>query len=104
MTEKKDAEKIRLSERLRFRAVDDEGVLVQMENGRVLVVNEVGLFIVQALDRQAMTVAQLAESVSYAFEVDAESAKADVVAFLDQLRAEQAINSAGHSGRAPAEG
>ena len=104
MTEKKDAEKIRLSGRLRFRAVDDEGVLVHLENGRVMVVNEVGLFIVQALGRQAMTVDQLAESVSGAFEVDVESAKADVFAFLDQLRAEQAIDSAGHSGRAAAEG
>jgi adenosyl cobinamide kinase/adenosyl cobinamide phosphate guanylyltransferase len=43
-------EQIRLTSQVRHRAVGDEGVLVHLENGRVLVVNEVGLFIVQQLE------------------------------------------------------
>ena len=102
MTENMGTEKIRLSDRLRYRAVDDEGVLVHLENGRVLVVNEVGLFVVQALGRQAMTVDQLAESVSGAFEVDTGQARVDVEAFLEKLRGEQAVDTLGDADRGPA--
>ena len=95
MSEAGNEETIRLSSRVRYRAVGDEGVLVHLENGRVLVVNEVGLHIVQALGRQAMTVAELAESVVREFEVDAAAARADVAVFLDQLRREHAIDADG---------
>ena len=84
---------LRLTSRLRYRAVGDEGVLVHLENARVLVVNEVGLHIVQALGQQALTVAELADAVARAFEVDAAAARADVIAFLDQLRGEQALET-----------
>lgn len=87
-------EQIRLSDRVRYRAVAEEGVLVHMENGRVLVVNEVGLHCVQVLGERPMTRAELAESVVGAFEVETAQAEFDVAAFLDQLRAEQAIDTA----------
>ena len=96
--------KIRLSGRVRFRDVAGQGVLVQLEEGRVLVVNEVGLFIVQALSRQAMTESELAEAVAQAFEVDAARAKSDVALFLEQLRGEKALQTVGESGGGPAGG
>jgi hypothetical protein len=95
MSETTTEETIRLSSRVRYRAVGDEGVLVHMESGRVLVVNEVGLHIVEALGRQAMTIAELAESVVREFEVDVASARADVAVFLQELRGEQAIDTGG---------
>ena len=85
----------RLSSRLRYRAVGDEGVLVHLENARVLVVNETGLHVVQALGRQAMTMTELADSVAREFEVEPDQARADVIAFLDQLRGEQALETGG---------
>ena len=96
--------KIRLSGRVRFRDVAGQGVLVQLEEGRVLVVNEVGLYIVQALSRQAMTESELAEAVAQAFEVDATQAKSDVALFLDQLRGEKALQTVGGSGGGPTGG
>ena len=104
MSEPTNDETIRLSSRVRYRAVGDEGVLVHLENGRVLVVNEVGLHIVQALGRQAMTVAELAESVVREFEVDAASARADVAVFLGQLRGEQAVRAVDATGAGPTVG
>jgi hypothetical protein len=92
MPETKHLDKIRLSSRVRFRTVGDEGVLVHLENGRVMVVNDVGLYIVQALGKQAMSIEELADSVAGAFEVDADKARTDVSAFLDQMRGEQAID------------
>ena len=91
MPEINNNEKIHLSSRLRYRAIGDEGVMVHLENGRVMVVNEVGIFIVETLGRQDMTVVELADKVTGAFEVDKNQARADVTAFLDQLRGEQAI-------------
>ncbi len=91
MTEAMSVETIRLSSRVRSRGVGDEGVLVHLESGRVLVVNEVGQHIVEAIGRRAMTVDELSDAVASAFDVDASQARADVMAFLDQLRAENAV-------------
>ena len=62
MHENKNNEKIHLSRRVRVRAIGDDGVLVHLENGRAMVVNEVGIFIVETLGRQDMTVAELADA------------------------------------------
>jgi hypothetical protein len=86
-----NAAKVRLSTGLRYRTVGDEGVLVHLEHGRVLVVNEVGIHCVEALGQQPMTIAQLAESVAQTFDVDTNQARTDIEAFLDALRAEHAI-------------
>lgn len=101
MAEATSDERVQLSNRLRHRAVGNEGVLVHLENGRVLVVNEVGTHLVQALERQPMTVAELADSVAREFAVEAGQARADVAVFLDQLRAEQAIDMVAPSGGQP---
>jgi hypothetical protein len=101
MPESSQESKVRLARRVRFRDVAGQGVLVQLEEGRVLVVNEVGLFVVQALGRQAMTETELAEAVAQAFEVDAARAKSDVAVFLEQLRGEKALQTVGGSGGDP---
>jgi hypothetical protein len=95
MAEMIGEEMIQLSDRVRYRTVGDEGVMVHLESGRVLVVNEVGIHCVQALGRQPMTVAELADAVAREFAVEAGQARADVAAFLDQMRAEQAIDLPG---------
>lgn len=94
MADVSDSDRLQLSDRVRYRTVGDEGVLVHLQDGRVLVVSEVGIHCVEALGRGPMTVAELAESVVQSFEVDTDQARADVEAFLDALRAERAIDSA----------
>lgn len=95
MSDAAHEERFRLSGRVRHRAVADEGVVVHLESGRVMVVSEVGLFIVQRLAGRAMTVTELADAVVGEFEVELEQARQDVAEFLDQLRGEQALESAG---------
>lgn len=82
---------VRLSSRVRHRAVGDEGVLVHLERGQVLVVNELGMFIVQQLEQAPTTAGNLADAVAAGFDVEAEQARNDVSAFLDRLLAEGAI-------------
>ncbi len=80
-----------LSPRVRFRAVGNEGVLVHIESGRVIVLNDTGLHVVRLLDQGARTRSELADSLSAQFEVEAADAAADVAAFLAVLDAEQVL-------------
>ncbi|MCU0290567.1 MAG: PqqD family protein [Thermoanaerobaculaceae bacterium] len=82
---------IRLSGRVRFRTVAEEGVLVHLRRGQVIVVSRVGLVIVKALAQGATSAAALAELVAGEFQVELGQARRDVEAFLDQLRAEEVL-------------
>ena len=83
-------ETITLQSTVRYRAVGDDGVLVHLDNGRVIVVNEVGLFIVHLLGEQA-THQALVEAVAAEFDVSADQAGADIDQFLRQLEEEQVL-------------
>lgn len=79
-----------LSPRVRHRAVGQDGVVVHLENGRVLVVNEVGLRIIELL-AEPINRAALAARIAEEFEVTAEDAEADLDHYLDELDAEQVL-------------
>lgn len=82
---------VRLSSKIRFRAVAGEGVLVHLERGQVMVVTEVGLDVVRVLERGPANVADLVQEVVKNYEVEVDQARRDVCFFLDQLRGEMAI-------------
>jgi hypothetical protein len=90
MNEQSDEDRVRLSSQIRHRAVGEEGVLVHMANGRVLVVNEVGLHIVEQLG-VPRTRGELAASIAEAFDVSPEQAAADLETYLAELDAEQVL-------------
>lgn len=76
--------KICLNTRVRYRAVGEDGVLVHLDDGEIIVVNEVGFFIIQQLD-QPRVAADLVAAVIEAFNVTEEQAMADVDAYLQHL-------------------
>ena len=90
MHETASNETISLTDQVRFRAVGEDGVLVHLESGRVIVVNEVGLHIVQQL-KKSRTRSKLISSIVSEFEVSAEQAEADLDAFLAELDQEQIL-------------
>ena len=90
MNESTENEKIALSSRLRHRAVGDDGVLVHLDNGRVIVVNEVGLHIVQQL-ASPKTKHDLTESITTTFDVDTAQVEADLDLYLAELEKEQVL-------------
>ncbi len=79
-----------LNTRIRHRAVGEDGVLVHLDSGRVIVVNEVGLHIVNLLaspiSRQA-----LVDSITRHFNVDADQAATDLELYFAQLEEEQSL-------------
>ena len=83
-------EALALSPRVRHRAVGEDGVVVHLDRGRVLVVNEVGLRIVQML-QQPISKARITERLVEEFEVSLDDAQADLDEFLKELDAEQVI-------------
>lgn len=84
------SEKISLSSRLRHRSVGDEGVLVHLDNGRVIVVSEVGLHIIQQLE-MPRTKQALTASITETFDVSELQASADLDLYLAELSKEQVL-------------
>ena len=83
-------EALALTSRVRHRAVGEDGVVVHLDRGRVLVVNEVGLRIVQLL-QEPISRTLIAERLVEEFEVGMDNAQADLDEFLKELDAEQVI-------------
>jgi len=90
MHETTSNESISLTDQVRFRAVGEDGVLVHLESGRVIVVNEVGLHIVQQLN-ESKTRSKLISSIVSEFEVSNEQAETDLNAFLAELDQEKIL-------------
>lgn len=67
-----------------FRMVDAEAVLVNPEQGKVQVLNEVGAHIWGWMDG-LRSLAQLAEKIAEEYEVELAEAQADTLAFCEQL-------------------
>ena len=74
----------------------EDGVLVHLDSGRVIVVNEVGHYIVQLLD-QPMSRKALVASLVAEFDVSAEQAEVDLDLFLGELGNEQLVEHAGQA-------
>lgn len=91
MNETVESKTIGLSSQVRYRAVGDEGVLIHLENGRVIVVNEVGLHIVQQL-KKPTTRNDLAVAVAAEFEVSFAQAAEDLDLFLAELDQDQILD------------
>ncbi len=86
----KTAHKVKLSSDIRFRRLDHEGVVVDQSGPRVLVVNDVGIRILEWL-RAGVVDDELATKVVDHYQVPIETATTDVDNYLSTLLAEQLI-------------
>lgn len=64
--------------------MDDEGIFVLQEAGEVLVVNQIGAFIVEHLEG-SRSLDELVAAITERYEIDAERARADARSLLDTL-------------------
>ena len=81
---------ITLTSEVRHRAVGEDGVLVVLNTGRVIVVNEVGLYVVQLLDSPKPR-KDLVHAIALEFDVSLEQAETDLELFLTELSKEQVL-------------
>jgi len=86
-------QRYRLDPHARFRVMDDEGIFVLQEAGEVLVVNEVGAFIVEQLQAER-SVDEVVMAITDRYAVDQDRARADARSLLDALLEAGAISKA----------
>ncbi len=90
MNNSSNHEQISVVPRVRFRAVAGEGVLVHLDSGRVIVVNDVGLHILKMLETP-ITRQNLATSIMSEFDVSCDQANTDLDLYLDELNKEEVL-------------
>lgn len=73
----------RLSD-VRFRAVEDETVVIRQEAAEALVLNEVGGRILELLDGK-LALSEIVEVLSDEYEIDIETLRADVISHARKL-------------------
>lgn len=78
------------NEQVRWQAVEEEGILVNLETGFYFSLNPVALFIWDLCDGQASN-AQILARIVESFDVVEETARQDFEAFLDALESENLL-------------
>jgi len=91
MSTEAPAHQYRVEPHARFRVMDDEGIFVLQEAGEVLVINQVGAFIVEQLEG-SRSLDELVAAITGRYEVDAKRARADARSLLDALLEAGAIS------------
>ena len=84
MSTEAPTQQYRVDPHARFRVMDDEGIFVLQEAGEVLVVNQIGAFIVEHLEG-SRSLDELVAAITERYEIDAERARADARSLLDTL-------------------
>ena len=74
----------RVDPHARFRVMDDEGIFVLQDAGEVLVVNEVGAFIVEQLKAEH-NLDEVITNITERYAVDAERARLDASSLVAEL-------------------
>jgi len=85
--------KLSLSPRVRHRMIGSQGVLVHMEQGRVMVINEVGMRIVEIMQDSSgpVTLKQLTTEITQEYDVGESQVSKDVMLFIEQMSQERAL-------------
>ena len=74
-----------LNPKTRFRAVGDEGVIIQIDQGQVVVVNGTGLRALNLIKQGFDDSEALSETIAMEYEEDQTQVAADVLHYLQQL-------------------
>jgi len=85
--------KYQLSPRIRYRDVMGEGVIVNLDTGRIVVINEVGLAIVGLLKESPMSQSSIVAKVVEEFDTTVDDARPDIANFVEELALENIIGA-----------
>ena len=86
-------DRLTLRPQVRFRAIDEEGVIVHTERGVVIVVNALGLRTLELIREQGSRRAVIAR-LAAEYDAPDTTIAADLDAFLGQLREQRLIEAA----------
>ncbi len=74
----------RLKSDIRYRPIADEGIVLRQDEGEVLVVNGVGVRVVEIIS-EGTTLEQMLMTLEAEYDVEPEQLRADVLAYLEEL-------------------
>lgn len=86
-------DRLALRPQVRFRAIDEEGVIVHTERGVVIVVNALGLRTLELIREQGSRQALIAR-LAVEYDAPDTTIATDLDAFLDQMREQQLLEAA----------
>lgn len=86
---------ISLNPRVRFRAVGEQGVVVQTNTAQVMVLNETGLRILSLIKAGVSSERELAYSIAQEYGISSTEAMRDVAAYLTELHQQDIIQRQG---------
>ena len=75
---------LRVQKHIRWRLVGDEGVVLNQDQGEVLVLNKLGIRILELLEN-SVKVGDLTEVLLQEYEVDAATLETDIQKYIDEL-------------------
>jgi methyltransferase-like protein len=78
------------NDKVPWRIIEDEAILVDVRKGNVIQLNEVGAFIWNQIDG-IQKICQIVDSICDSFQIDRQTAQQDTVEFLSELLKKQII-------------
>ena len=79
---------------IRFRSIADEGIVLRQDEGEVLVVNGVGVRVVELI-REGTTLEQILTTLEGEYDVEPEQLRTDVMTYLAELEEAGVLETAG---------
>jgi len=80
-----DSDAIRLSPDIRYRTITPEGIVVHLERGEVVVVNELGIRILELIEKTG-SLSAVIDNLSETYDASRNRITADVQRFCDDMR------------------
>lgn len=84
-------------ERIRWRVIEDQAILVDRDEGKLMRLNPIATEIWQAIDGER-TLTELVDHICQTFEVDRKRAQKDVTRFLKKLLRREMLKEAARQG------
>ena len=75
----------RLKSDVRYRSIADEGIVLRQDEGEVLVVNGVGVRVVELIS-QGIGLEQLLTTLEGEYDVEAKQLRTDVLSYIEELK------------------
>ena len=79
---------------IRFRSIADEGIVLRQDEGEVLVVNGVGVRVVELIS-EGTTLEQILTTLEGEYDVEPEQLRTDVMTYLAELEEAGVLETAG---------
>lgn len=84
----------RLKRDIRYRSIADEGIVLRQDEGEVLVVNGIGVRVVELIS-EGITLPQILDTLETEYDVEPAQLRTDVITYIAELKDAGVLETAG---------